>query len=61
MKIRLKKNNRVYEAKTGTSSYYHPRYPDEPLYTWDHLPYIHDAEENWVKLCSKHEYEVLND
>jgi hypothetical protein len=62
MQIRLKKNNKVYEAKLDTGAYYHPYHGNsEPLYTWNHLPYIHDAEENWVKLCSKHEYEVLND
>jgi hypothetical protein len=61
MKLLLRKNNKVYEAKMGTSAYYHPQYPDEPLYTWDHLPFIHDVEESWVKLCSAHEYEVIND
>lgn len=61
MKLLLRKNNKVYEAKTGTGAYYHPQYPDEPLYTFKHLPFIHDVEEGWVKLCGKNEYEVIND
>ena len=61
MKIRLKKNNKVYEAKMATSAYYSQHHPGEPLYTWDHLPYIHDAEEQWVKLCGPREYEIVDE